>query len=229
MGSIEAAAKSRTPARRPAFAVPRTRTWRPYRVVPLEDLRRARYRLPASGWLVGLAAPRTRHRPGVATRRPPRGGAVALGCSGSVGPSVLVRLGDDGVRSRGRSPTEAAHPDGEVVLHDLADLRLGQHRRRGARTRRVLSGSAARPPRGPGTAGVSASSRSSRRPARQLRGRAQGRASDHRGSRREIVEWSTPDCWASCRWDIFLALSWARSHSLKARPFWCVIRCLGAP
>src|SRR6185295_7689691 len=37
-------------------------------------------------------------------------------------------------------------------------------------------------------------------------------------TRREIVEWSTPDCWASCRCDIFLALSCARSHSLKARP-----------
>ena len=35
---------------------------------------------------------------------------------------------------------------------------------------------------------------------------------------REIVEWSTPDCWASCRCDIFLAFNWARSHSLKARP-----------
>ena len=37
---------------------------------------------------------------------------------------------------------------------------------------------------------------------------------------REIVERSTPDCCASCRCDIFLALSCARSHSLNARPFW---------
>src|SRR5664279_3593168 len=70
--------------------------------------------------------------------------------------------------------------------------------------------------------GVSASSRSSRRP------RASFVAVPSDGMRsprisREIVEWSTPDCWASWRWDIFLALSWARSHSLKARPFWVVI------
>src|SRR3989441_1094299 len=65
--------------------------------------------------------------------------------------------------------------------------------------------------------GVSASSRSSRRP------RASFVAVPREGirsprMRREIVEWSTPDCWASCRWDIFLALSWARSHSLNPRP-----------
>ena len=40
---------------------------------------------------------------------------------------------------------------------------------------------------------------------------------------REIVEWSTPDCCASWRCDIFFALSWARSHSLNARPFWVVV------
>ena len=45
--------------------------------------------------------------------------------------------------------------------------------------------------------------------------------------RREIVEWSTPDCWASWRCDIFLALSWARSHSLNARPFSVVMLALG--
>src|SRR5207342_1019773 len=28
---------------------------------------------------------------------------------------------------------------------------------------------------------------------------------------------------ASCRWDIFFALSWVRSHSLNARPFWVVM------
>src|SRR5438552_3339325 len=76
--------------------------------------------------------------------------------------------------------------------------------------------------------GVSASSRSSRRP------RASFVAVPREGirsprMRREIVEWSTPDCWASCRWDIFLALSWARSHSLNARPFCVVIVPMGAP
>src|ERR1035441_8518959 len=70
--------------------------------------------------------------------------------------------------------------------------------------------------------GVSASSRSSRRP------RASFVAVPSDGIRsprisREIVEWSTPDCPASWRWDIFLALSCARSHSLKARPFVVVI------
>src|SRR6266536_1105208 len=68
---------------------------------------------------------------------------------------------------------------------------------------------------------VSASSRSSRRP------RASFVAVPSEGIRsprisREIVEWSTPDCWASWRCDIFLALSCVLSHSLKARPF-CVV------
>ena len=76
--------------------------------------------------------------------------------------------------------------------------------------------------------GVSASSRSSRRP------RASFVAVPSDGIRsprmsREIVEWSTPDCWASWRCDIFLALSWARSHSLNARPFWVVMSEVGAP
>ena len=44
---------------------------------------------------------------------------------------------------------------------------------------------------------------------------------------REMVEWSTPDCCASWRCDIFLALSCARSHSLNARPFSVVIARLG--
>ena len=43
---------------------------------------------------------------------------------------------------------------------------------------------------------------------------------------REIVEWSTPDCCASWRCDIFLALSCARSHSLNARPFSVVMTAL---
>src|SRR3989440_3377676 len=70
--------------------------------------------------------------------------------------------------------------------------------------------------------GVSASSRSSRSPRASL----VAVPSDGMRSprvRREIVEWSTPDCWASWRCDIFLALSCARSHSLNARPFWLVI------
>lgn len=33
-----------------------------------------------------------------------------------------------------------------------------------------------------------------------------------------MVEWSTPDCCASWRCDIFLTFSCVRSHSLKARP-----------
>src|SRR5712692_5204469 len=45
----------------------------------------------------------------------------------------------------------------------------------------------------------------------------------------EIVEWSTPEWWASWRWDIFLPLSSARSHSANARPFWVVMMQLGAP
>src|SRR5690242_1030768 len=69
---------------------------------------------------------------------------------------------------------------------------------------------------------VSASSRSSRRPRASLVAVPRDGMRSPR-IRREIVEWSTPDCWASCRCDIFLALSWARSHSLKARPFWEVV------
>ncbi len=45
----------------------------------------------------------------------------------------------------------------------------------------------------------------------------------------EIVEWSTPDCCANWRWDIFLALSWALSHSLNARSLCPVIRQPGSP
>ena len=70
--------------------------------------------------------------------------------------------------------------------------------------------------------GVSASSRSSRRPRASLVAVPRDGIRSPRISR-EIVEWSTPDCWASCRCDIFLALSCARSHSLNARPFWVVI------
>ena len=70
--------------------------------------------------------------------------------------------------------------------------------------------------------GVSASSRSSRSPRASLVAVPSDGIRSPRISR-EIVEWSTPDCWASCRCDIFLALSWARSHSLNARPFWVVI------
>src|SRR2546423_1537980 len=70
--------------------------------------------------------------------------------------------------------------------------------------------------------GVSASSRSSRRPRASLVAVPSDGIRSPR-IRREIVEWSTPDCWASWRCDIFLALSCARSHSLNARPFWLVI------
>src|SRR6478736_161399 len=69
--------------------------------------------------------------------------------------------------------------------------------------------------------GVSASSRSSRRPRASLVAVPRDGIRSPR-IRREMVEWSTPDCCASWRCDIFLALSWARSHSLKARPF-CVV------
>ena len=78
----------------------------------------------------------------------------------------------------------------------------------------------------PRAVGVSASSRISRRP------RASLVAVPSEGMRsprisREIVEWSTPDCWASWRCDIFLALSCARSHSLNARPLSVVMLALG--
>ena len=76
--------------------------------------------------------------------------------------------------------------------------------------------------------GVSASSRSSRRPRASLVAVPREGIRSPRISR-EIVEWSTPDCCASWRWDIFLALSWARSHSLNARPFWEVIVESGTP
>ena len=124
---------------------------------------------------------------------------------------------------------EAAHPDGEVVLHDLADLRLGEEL---VRAERVLDAGrrVRRRRRRPGR-GTAACRR--RRAARAARGRASSRCPSDgiRSPRisREIVEWSTPDCWASWRCDIFLALSWARSHSLNARPFWVVMTSLGAP
>ena len=54
--------------------------------------------------------------------------------------------------------------------------------------------------------GVSASSCSSRRPRASLVAVPRDGIRSPRINR-EIVEWSTPDCWASCRWDIFLALS----------------------
>ena len=77
---------------------------------------------------------------------------------------------------------EAAHPDGEVVLHDLADLRLGQQV---VGAQRVLDARGrvgrSRRRRGPGTAACRR-----RRGARGARGRAWSRcratASDRRGS-----------------------------------------------
>src|SRR5450759_5157123 len=70
--------------------------------------------------------------------------------------------------------------------------------------------------------GASASSRISRSPRASLVAVPSDGIRSPRISR-EIVEWSTPDCWASWRWDIFLTLSCARSHSLNARPFVVVI------
>src|SRR4029079_14508387 len=73
------------------------------------------------------------------------------------------------------------------------------------------------PPIRPRYCGPSSFSPSSRRPRASLVAvPSEGMRSPR--TRREMVEWSTPDCWASCRCDIFLALSCARSHSLKARP-----------
>ena len=77
----------------------------------------------------------------------------------------------------------------------------------------------------PSAADASASSRISRRPRASLVAVPRDGIRSPRMSR-EIVEWSTPDCWASWRCDIFLALSWARSHSLNARPFSVVIVAL---
>ena len=63
----------------------------------------------------------------IAGPTPATTGPVPVGCD-----RAIVRSGGRVGRGRGRSrrlerAAEAAHPDGEVVLHDLADLRLGQH------------------------------------------------------------------------------------------------------
>ena len=76
--------------------------------------------------------------------------------------------------------------------------------------------------------GASASSRISRRPRASLVAVPRDGVRSPRTSR-EIVEWSTPDACASWRCDIFLALSWARSHSLKGRPVCVVMSALSAP
>jgi len=73
------------------------------------------------------------------------------------------------------------------------------------------------PPMRPRYCGPSSFSPSSRRPRASLVAVPSDGMRSPRTSR-EIVEWSTPDCCASWRCDIFLAFSWARSHSLKARP-----------
>ena len=215
----------RTPApQTPAFAVPETRTWRAIRVVPW---------MKCGGNGPARTVPdgrpdRTAHRPGgrvvwrIAGPTPATTGPLPDGC-GARHRAVRRALRRGGRLGRLERAAEAAHPDGEVVLHDLADLRLAEHLvgaegvlDAGRRVRRR------RRRRGRGTAAC-------RRPraARAGRGRAWSRCpSDGMRSpriSREIVEWSTPDCWASCRCDIFLALSWARSHSLNARPFWVVI------
>src|SRR4029078_12743432 len=116
----------RTPApQTPAFAVPGARTWRAIRVVPWMKSEE-RGRLGPSR----TAAHRTAHRPGGrgARRRPDAGddwcgaGWLAPGHR-PVGRTLRRRRG----RCRLERAAEAAHPDGEVVLHDLADLRLGEH------------------------------------------------------------------------------------------------------
>ena len=78
----------------------------------------------------------------------------------------------------------------------------------------------------PSAVGVSESSRISRSPRASLVAVPREGIRSPRISR-EIVEWSTPDCCASWRCDIFLALSCARSHSLNARPFSVVMLALG--
>jgi hypothetical protein len=86
--------------------------------------------MPGAIRLVATGPDSGDHRPG------PSVAERAIGRSGG-------RLGDG---SEGwKRAAEAAHPDGEVVLHDLADLRLAQELvRREGRTRRGRSGSSRR-------------------------------------------------------------------------------------
>ena len=121
----------RTPApQTPAFAVPETRTWRASGSCPGCSRRSSGgpRRTPGSA-PIGRTIGRRPDRAGIAGPTPADDAArSAAGCDRAVERSVGWRVVGGGRRlGRLERAAEAAHPDGEVVLHDLADLRLGEH------------------------------------------------------------------------------------------------------